>query len=68
MERDGHLMFTRIGNATYVYRKLILALAVAFLVFGGVWGTGVFKAMVGGGFEDKGSESYQAGKVLSKCW
>ncbi len=64
MERDGHLMFTRIGNATYVYRKLILALAVAFLVFGGVWGTGVFKAMVGGGFEDKGSESYQAGKVL----
>jgi uncharacterized membrane protein YdfJ with MMPL/SSD domain len=59
-------MFTHLGNAIYRFRVAVVILAVAFMAFGGVWGTGVFRAMVGGGFEDKQSESYKAGQVLER--
>jgi trehalose monomycolate/heme transporter len=50
-------MFEALGRVTYRRRRWILALAVAFLAFAGVWGTQVFGALQGGGFEDPDSES-----------
>ncbi|MBA2361945.1 MAG: MMPL family transporter [Chloroflexia bacterium] len=57
-------MFRSIGHLTYTYRKLILALGTAFIVFAAVWGTGVFGAMTNGGFDDPGSDSYKAAQRL----
>ena len=53
-------MFEALGRVMYRRRRWVVALAVAFVVFAGVWGTGVFGAMTGGGFEDPGSESSKA--------
>ena len=53
-------MFDRLGHLTYSRRYWVLALAGLFLVVGGVWGTGVFGAMISSGFEDPGSESAAA--------
>ncbi|MCY7374079.1 MAG: MMPL family transporter, partial [Spirochaetaceae bacterium] len=53
-------MFDRLGHLTYSRRYWVLVLAGLFLVIGGVWGTGVFAAMVSSGFEDPGSESAAA--------
>ena len=57
-------MFRSIGRLTYTYRKLILALGAAFIVFAAVWGTGVFGAMTNGGFDDPGSDSFKAAQRL----
>jgi RND superfamily putative drug exporter len=43
-----------------------VALALAFLVFAGVWGTGVFGSMTGGGFDDPNSESSLAGEMAAR--
>src|SRR3954468_13003420 len=56
-------MFEALGRVMYRRRRWVVALAVAFVVFAGVWGTGVFGAMTGGGFEDPGSESSKAAVV-----
>ena len=53
-------MYDRLGHLTYSRRYWVLVLAGLFLVIGGVWGTGVFGAMVSSGFEDPGSESAAA--------
>ncbi|MDQ1671061.1 MAG: trehalose monomycolate/heme transporter [Actinomycetota bacterium] len=53
-------MFDRLGHVTYRRRRWVLALAGAFLVFGGVWGTGVFGALISSGFDTPGSESATA--------
>ena len=50
-------MFESLGRVIYRRRRWVVALAVAFVVFAGVWGTGVFSAMTGGGFEDPDSDS-----------
>jgi RND superfamily putative drug exporter len=53
-------MFARLGTAAFDHRRLFLALAGALLVVAGAWGTSVFGALVGGGFEDPASESERA--------
>ncbi|HST65384.1 MAG TPA: hypothetical protein VLM05_09370, partial [Mycobacteriales bacterium] len=58
-------MFETLGRATYRRRRWVLAVAAAFLVFAGVWGTGVFGSLTSGGFEDPGSESARAAAVAA---
>jgi uncharacterized membrane protein YdfJ with MMPL/SSD domain len=59
-------MFEALGRAMYRWRRWVVTLAVAFVVFAGVWGTGVFGAMTGGGFEDPDSESSRAFEVAAR--
>ncbi|HEY0541256.1 MAG TPA: MMPL family transporter [Actinoallomurus sp.] len=59
-------MFEALGRVMYRRRRLVVALSLAFVVFAGVWGTGVFGAMTGGGFEDPHSESTRAGDVAER--
>jgi RND superfamily putative drug exporter len=56
-------MFEALGRVMYRRRRWVVALASAFVAFAGIWGTGVFGAMTGGGFEDPDSESALAGEV-----
>jgi RND superfamily putative drug exporter len=53
-------MFDRLGHVTFHHRRLVLAVAGAFLALGALWGTGVFGSMVSSGFETPGSESARA--------
>ena len=46
-------MFDRLGHVTFRHRRLVLALAGAFLALGALWGTGVFGSMVSSGFETR---------------
>ncbi|HEY0126052.1 MAG TPA: hypothetical protein VGB58_02820, partial [Blastococcus sp.] len=59
-------MFEALGRVMYRRRRWVVALAVAFVAFAGVWGTGVFGAMTGGGFEDPDSESSAAFEVAER--
>ena len=56
-------MFEALGRVTYRRRRWVVAVAVGFLVFAGVWGTQVFGSLQGGGFEDPDSESSRAAEV-----
>ena len=56
-------MFESLGRVIYRRRRWVVALALAFVVFAGVWGTGVFAHLTGGGFEDPHSESSKAAEV-----
>jgi uncharacterized membrane protein YdfJ with MMPL/SSD domain len=47
-------------------RRTIMVLAGLFLVFAGVWGTGVFASLVDGGFDDSKSQSIQAAQLLDE--
>jgi uncharacterized membrane protein YdfJ with MMPL/SSD domain len=60
-------MFEALGRVMYRRRRWVVAVAVAFVVFAGVWGTGVFGAMTSGGFEDPGSESSRAAEVAAQA-
>jgi uncharacterized membrane protein YdfJ with MMPL/SSD domain len=60
-------MFEALGRMMYRRRRWVVALAVAFVAFAGVWGTGVFGAMTGGGFEDPNSESSKAAAVAEQA-
>jgi RND superfamily putative drug exporter len=53
-------VFERLGRLVVRRRRAVLVLAAAFLAFAGIWGTGVFGALVGGGFDDPASESSRA--------
>jgi uncharacterized membrane protein YdfJ with MMPL/SSD domain len=59
-------MFGALGRMMYRRRRWVVALALAFLVFAGVWGTGVFGSMTGGGFDDPNSESSLAGEMAAR--
>src|SRR3954451_19312027 len=59
-------MFEALGRVMYRRRRWVVALAAAFVVFAGVWGTGVFGAMTGGGFEDPDSDSSRAAAVAAR--
>ena len=59
-------MFEALGRVIYRRRRWVVALALAFVVFAGVWGTGVFGAMTGGGFEDPDSDSSRAVEVAER--
>ena len=61
-------MFSALGRSTYRRRRAVLAAGVAFLLLAGVWGTGVFGKLVGGGFEDPGSESARATEALVEAF
>ena len=51
------------GWSTAVGGRLVLVATLLLVVLGGVWGTSVFAALSGGGFEDPGSESIAAATV-----
>lgn len=53
-------MFAWWGNAVFRARWGVLAAGLVLAVIGGVWGTGVFGAVKGAGFDDPGSESSRA--------
>jgi len=53
-------MFERLGRTMYRRRWWVVSLALAFVAFGGVWGTQVFGALITEGFDDPGSESSRA--------
>ena len=59
-------MFEALGRVTYRRRRWVVGLALLFVVFGGVWGTGVFGSLTGGGFEDPDSESSRAAQVAAE--
>jgi trehalose monomycolate/heme transporter len=59
-------MFEALGRRVHRRRWAVVAAALVFLVFAGVWGTGVFARMTGGGFEDPGSESARAAAVAAE--
>ena len=50
-------MFAWWGRAVVRARWWVLAATLALIVVGGVWGTGVFTALSGGGFDDPDSPS-----------
>jgi len=56
-------MFEALGRVIYRRRRWVVAVSLAFVVFAGVWGTGVFAHLTGGGFEDPHSESSKAAEV-----
>ena len=56
-------MFEALGRVIYRRRRWVVAASLAFVVFAGVWGTGVFAHLTGGGFEDPHSESSKAAGV-----
>ena len=60
-------MFEALGRAMYRRRRWVVAAFLAFLVFAGLWGTGVFTAMTGGGFDDPGSESSRAAAAAEEA-
>src|SRR3954453_15725147 len=60
-------MFEALGRVMYRRRRWVGALAAAFVVFAGVWGTGVFSDMTDGGFDDPNSESTRAAEVAAQA-
>src|SRR3954451_17731569 len=56
-------MFEALGRVIYRRRRWVVAVSLVFVVFAGVWGTGVFSHLTGGGFEDPDSESSRAAEV-----
>ncbi|MEV4532223.1 MMPL family transporter [Asanoa sp. NPDC049518] len=52
-------MFAWWGRAVVRFRWLVLAAAAVLVLVGAAWGTGVFGALTGGGFDDPKSESTQ---------
>src|SRR3954454_25416764 len=58
-------MFEALGRVMYRRRHWVVALALAVLVFAGVWGTGVFGRLGSGGFDAAGSESTRAAEVAA---
>src|SRR5688500_3046425 len=58
-------MFEALGRVMYRRRRWVVALTLAFVAFAGVWGTGVFGQLTGGGFEDPDSESTRASEVAA---
>ena len=53
-------MFEALGRVMYRRRRWVVALALVLVAFAGVWGTGVFGELTGGGFDDPSSESSRA--------
>ncbi|HEX6968500.1 MAG TPA: efflux RND transporter permease subunit [Micromonosporaceae bacterium] len=53
-------MFAWWGREVVRLRRVVLAAAFVLAAIGATWGTGVFGALTGGGFEDPASESVRA--------
>jgi uncharacterized membrane protein YdfJ with MMPL/SSD domain len=52
------------GSRVVRWRWWVLAAGLAFVILGGVWGTGVFGALGSGGFDDPRSESQRSDALL----
>jgi trehalose monomycolate/heme transporter len=61
-------MFEALGRFIHRGRKPLLILTLAFAVFSGVYGLGVFGDMKPGGFEDPNSESRKAALLAEKAF
>ncbi len=59
-------MFAWWGGTVYRLRWLVLLVAVGFTFFAGGWGTGVFGALAGGGFDQPGSESQRTAERIAE--
>lgn len=59
-------LFGRIGLGTHRWRWAVLTATALFAVFAAVWGSGVFSDVSESGFEDPGSESSEATRVLER--
>ncbi|MFD3687851.1 MMPL family transporter [Nocardiopsis sp. NPDC058631] len=57
-------LFGRIGLGAHRWRWAVLTVTALFAVFAAVWGSGVFSDVSESGFEDPGSESSEATRVL----
>src|SRR3954452_24782527 len=58
-------MCEALGRVTYRRRRWVVGLALLFVAFAAVWGTGVFGSLTGGGFDDPDSESSKAAEVAA---
>ncbi|MFZ5850580.1 MAG: MMPL family transporter [Actinomycetota bacterium] len=59
-------MFPWLGRFAYRRRILVLAAGLLFVAAGAVWGTGVFGALSGGGFEDPATPSARAAALAER--
>ena len=59
-------MFERLGRIMYRRRRRVVAVALVLVALAGLWGTGVFGKLVGGGFDDPASASYRATQVANQ--
>jgi uncharacterized membrane protein YdfJ with MMPL/SSD domain len=57
-------MFAWWGQSVVRFRWWVLAAGLVLAIVGGGWGTGVFGALVSGGFDDPGSESARAAERI----
>src|SRR3954449_13224023 len=64
LDHDSRSLFTRLGGFTVRRRRLVLILTVAFVVLAGVFGSGAFGKLQGGGFDDPSSESARANRYM----
>jgi uncharacterized membrane protein YdfJ with MMPL/SSD domain len=58
-------MFESLGGLIHRRPRWVLAGALVFIALAAVWGTGVFGALKGGGFDDPASGSSRAAKVVN---
>jgi uncharacterized membrane protein YdfJ with MMPL/SSD domain len=62
-------MFEGLGRALYRRRRLVLAIAVIFVVFAGVWGTGVFSKLISGNtFTPPDSQSQREANLAAQAF
>ncbi|WDZ89026.1 MMPL family transporter [Nocardiopsis sp. HUAS JQ3] len=59
-------LFGRLGRGVHRWRWVVLAATAVFALFSGIWGAGVFSDVSESGFEDPGSESARATRVLEE--
>ena len=59
-------MFESLGRFVHERRRWVLAGALIFIAIASVWGTQVFGALKGGGFDDPRSGSSHAAKILNE--
>lgn len=57
-------MLDSLGRRVHRRRRWVIAGALIFVALASVWGTQVFSALKGGGFDDPGSGSAQAAKII----
>jgi trehalose monomycolate/heme transporter len=59
-------VFKAWGRLVVKFRVLVIVLGALFMAFAAVWGTGIFGALVDGGFDDESSESWRASVVVAQ--
>jgi trehalose monomycolate/heme transporter len=65
----SHSIFERWGRVVYRRRRLVLVIAVLFVVFAGVWGTSIFaKVQTAGGFDAPNSQSQREASLATSAF